>query len=84
MPTMNISLTEQLKDFIDSQVNSGRYTSVSEYVRDLVRTDQKRQEKAEVELQLLEGLKSGEAAEVAPAMREDLRQNLRKSAKRAS
>ncbi len=84
MPTMNVSLTEQLKDFVDSQVNSGRYTSVSEYVRELVRRDQKRQEKEEVELRLLEGLKSGEAVEVAPAMWEELRKNLRKRAKRAS
>ncbi len=37
MQTMNISLPEQLKEFVDEQVGSGRYSSVSEYVRDLIR-----------------------------------------------
>lgn len=35
MQTMNISLPEQLKAFVDEQVESGRYGSVSEYVHDL-------------------------------------------------
>ena len=37
METMNIFLPEQLKEFIDEQVGSGRYGSVSEYVHHLVR-----------------------------------------------
>ena len=42
MQTMNVSLPDQLKEFVDSQVGSGRYSSVSEYVRDLIRDDEKR------------------------------------------
>ena len=84
MPTMNISLPDPLKDYVDAQVNSGRYASVSEYVRELVRADQKCREKEDIELRVLEGLNSGEAVEVTPAMWEELRKNLRKRAKKAS
>lgn len=39
MSTMNISLPEELKDFVDEQVKRGYGTS-SEYVRELIRKDQ--------------------------------------------
>jgi antitoxin ParD1/3/4 len=42
MQSMNISLPDQLKDFVGDQVGSGRYSSVSEYVRKLIRDDEKR------------------------------------------
>lgn len=83
MPTMNISLPEQLKDYVDGQVNSGKYTSVSEYVRELVRLDQRRKERDRVEMQVLEGLNSGDAVDVTPEMWEELRQELRKRRKKA-
>jgi len=84
MPTMNISLPDQLRDFVDEQVNSGRYSSVSEYVRELVRADQKKREREGLELRILEGLNSGEAVEATPPMWEQLKKDLRKRAKRAS
>jgi antitoxin ParD1/3/4 len=42
MSTMNISLPESLKSFVDSQVSEGDYTSSSEYVRELLRREQDR------------------------------------------
>src|ERR1700722_17612179 len=42
MSTMNISLPESLKDFVDEQVNQGGYGTSSEYVRELIRKDQDR------------------------------------------
>ena len=42
MQTMNISLPDPLKQYVEEQVNQGGYSSVSEYVRELVRADQKR------------------------------------------
>ena len=42
MSTMNISLPESLKSFVDSQVSKGDYTSSSEYVRELLRREQDR------------------------------------------
>jgi len=40
--TMNISLPDSLKDFVDEQVNQGGYGTSSEYVRELIRKDQDR------------------------------------------
>ena len=42
MSTMNISLPDALKDFVDEQVNRGGYGTSSEYVRELIRKDQDR------------------------------------------
>lgn len=42
MSTMNISLPEQLKDFVDEQVHARGYGTSSEYVRELIRKDQDR------------------------------------------
>lgn len=43
MTTMNVSLPEELKAFVDSQVSRGEYGSTSEYVRDLIRRAQDRE-----------------------------------------
>ena len=43
MSTMNISLPEALKSFVDQQVTSRAYSSSSEYIRELIRKDQDRQ-----------------------------------------
>lgn len=61
MKTMNISLPETLRDYVDEQIEAGGYGTVSEYVRDLIRQDQRRKAKARVEALLIEGLDSGEA-----------------------
>ena len=42
MGTMNISLPESLKDFVDEQVAARGYGTSSEYVRELIRRDQDR------------------------------------------
>jgi antitoxin ParD1/3/4 len=84
MPTMNISLPEHLKEYVDEQVDSGKYTSVSEYMRELVRLDQKSREREKIELQVLEGLASGEAVELTPRMLDELRRKLRSRRKQAS
>jgi antitoxin ParD1/3/4 len=42
MSTMNISLPENLKDFVDSQVSERGFGTSSEYVRELIRRDQDR------------------------------------------
>jgi len=43
MSTMNISLPEALKAFVDEQVAGRGYGTSSEYVRELIRNDQDRQ-----------------------------------------
>lgn len=64
MQTMNISLPDQLKDFVDTQVRSGSYSSVSEYVRELIRADEKRRAPERLEALLLEGMQSGDPTEM--------------------
>jgi antitoxin ParD1/3/4 len=44
MATMNISLPDQMKDWVEKQVATGRFANSSDYVRDLVRLDQARSE----------------------------------------
>ena len=43
MSTMNISLPETLKTFVDNQVATGHYVTSSEYIRELIRREQDRQ-----------------------------------------
>lgn len=65
MTTMNISLPETLKDFIDGRLQEGGYGTASEYVRELIRNDQKSNGQARLERLLLEGLESGEPVEIS-------------------
>jgi antitoxin ParD1/3/4 len=62
MQTMNISLPEPLKAFVDAQIATGRYSSVSEYMRELIREDERRRAQAQLEGLLLEGLASEKTA----------------------
>lgn len=73
MQSMNISLPEPLKKFVDSQIAEGRYSSVSEYMRELIRADEKRKAEDRLEAMLLEGLNSTET-ELSPADWSDIRQ----------
>lgn len=73
MQTMNISLPDQLKEFVDDQVGSGRYSSVSEYVRDLIRDDEKRKAQEKLEALLIEGIQGGEATEMTRQDWSDIR-----------
>lgn len=61
MQSMNISLPDPLKSFVDAQIAQGRYSSVSEYVRELIRADEKRKAEEQLEALLLEGLKGEDA-----------------------
>lgn len=62
MATMNISLPDQMKTFAEAQAHDGRYSNVSDYIRDLIRRDQARRAAlAEVQALIDEGLASGPA-----------------------
>jgi antitoxin ParD1/3/4 len=66
METMNIALPESMKQFVQERVSEGGYSSASEYVRELIRADQKRKVEERIDALLLEGLDSGEPIPVAP------------------
>jgi antitoxin ParD1/3/4 len=78
MSTMNISLPDTLKSFVDEQVNQGRYGTSSEYVRELIRKDQDR---LHLRGLLLAGAASAPAAPADAAYFEGLRDRVRKGAK---
>ncbi|NOU09191.1 MAG: type II toxin-antitoxin system ParD family antitoxin [Nitrospira sp.] len=72
MQSMNISLPDPLKQFVDGQIAKGRYSSASEYVRELIRADEKRKAEDELEAKLLDGLKSSKTA-LTPADWKEIR-----------
>lgn len=59
--SMNISLPEQMRDWVVAQTENGKYSNNSDYVRDLIRRDKARQEKiASLQAAINKGLASGE------------------------
>ena len=59
MATLNISLPNEMSQWIDSQVSSGRYATASDYIRDLIRNDLASTDL--IKLALIEGEQSGES-----------------------
>ena len=53
MPTMNVSLTEEMVRFVEEEVSSGDYVSASEVVRDALRALKHDRDVEDVKLQLL-------------------------------
>ena len=70
---MNISLPEELKEYVEAQTR-GVYSTPSEYVRELIRGDQKRRAKEDLDTMLLEGLNSGASIPVDAAFWSELKQ----------
>jgi antitoxin ParD1/3/4 len=66
MTTLNISLPEQMRTFIESQVSRGLYSTASDYIRNLIRDDQKREDQERLESLLLDALEGGGSQEVTP------------------
>jgi antitoxin ParD1/3/4 len=77
MQTMNIALPEAMQQFVEEQVVAGDYSSASEYIRDLVRADQKRHAKTQLEQVLLSAIGSGDGVDLTPEMVEDVQERLR-------
>ena len=67
MATMNVSLPEQMKSWVEQQSEGGRFANSSDYVRDLIRRDQERgMVIAELQTAIDAGLNSGSAAPFNP------------------
>lgn len=80
MKSMNISLPESMRTYVEEQVASGGYSTASEYFRELVRIDQKRKDNERLEALLLEGLQSGAATPITDKDWQDIRQAVREEA----
>ena len=76
METMNIALPEAMKHFVQERVTEGGYSSVSEYVRDLIRADQKRRVEERIDALLLQGIDSGPPISVTPEYWEEKKRKL--------
>ena len=60
MATMNVSLPHPMKEWVEAQAKTGRYSNASDYVRGLIRRDQMRSDKiAAMQHFVDEGLQSG-------------------------
>ena len=57
MATMNVSLPDPMREWVEDQVWGGEYANASDYIRDLIRHDQRR--RRELEAAISEGLESG-------------------------
>ena len=60
MATLNISIPDEMRHWIDSQVHSGRYANASDYIRDLIRDNLTRNDL--IKMALIEGEQSGESS----------------------
>jgi antitoxin ParD1/3/4 len=79
MTNINVSLPEPMREWVEAQIKAGRYGNLSEYVRDLIRRDQKREAEERLEALLLKGLDSldaGKGIEITPEFWEKKRQDL--------
>ena len=59
MPILSVALPQALRTWVDAQVAAGGYGNASEYIRDLIRGDQRRHARVELEQRLLEAFQSG-------------------------
>lgn len=62
MATMNVSLPEAMKAWVENQAAGGQYGNASDYIRELIRRDQQRQQAiATLQAAITEGVESGKA-----------------------
>ncbi|MBL8420213.1 MAG: type II toxin-antitoxin system ParD family antitoxin [Dechloromonas sp.] len=78
MSTMSISLPGSIKSFVDEQVSGRGYGTSSEYLRELIRTDQDRTRMGSL---LLEGATSAPATQADSACFHGLRDRVRRHAR---
>jgi len=74
LATMNISLPDKMKDWVEQQVATGRYANASDLVRDALREQQDREESlAELRREIQKGLDSGISSRTPEELREYVR-----------
>ena len=76
MTTLNISLPDKMREFIDQQLETKGYSTASEYIRHLIRQEQEKEDQKRLETLLLEGLDSGAPIEITEEWWENKRKEL--------
>ncbi len=74
--TMNISLPDSLKEYVKERVEEEHYSTPSDYVRSLIREDQKQRDEKKLEQMLLEGVRSGRGMEIGSKEWKEFRKRL--------
>ena len=74
MATMNVSLPNTMKAWVEDQINTGHYSNASDYVRDLIRRDQEYHDRREM---LIKALIAGENSGVSERSIEDIWQGVK-------
>lgn len=75
MATMNVSLPNPMKAWVEDQIATGHYSNASDYVRDLIRRDQEYQDKREM---LIQALIAGENSGISSKSVDDIWQDIKK------
>lgn len=75
MATMNVSLPDPMRDWVEAQVEGGQYANASDYIRDLIRHDQRRAQA--LEAAIAEGLASGRSSRKAEDILAETKARLR-------
>lgn len=81
MATMNVSLPDAMKDWVEGRTETGRYSNSSDYVRDLIRRDQEREAKIKAMQTLIdEAIEAGESELSVEEIFDSVRQRARENA----
>lgn len=78
MATMNVSLPDAMKKWVESQTRTGRYGNASDYVRDLIRRDQERTDKIAAMQRLVD---EGRASGISEESMDDILAEARRQAR---
>ena len=82
MASLNLSMPDELRKFVDRRTREGSFRTPSEYVRQLIREDQENEADRRLEALLLKRLDEGEFEAATPEMFERLRARVRNGLKR--
>lgn len=81
MDTLNVSVPKAMKEYVKERVKTGGYGNTSEYVRDLIRGEQKEQAKKELEALIMEGINSGPSTPMTKEDWQQLRDDIQEAVK---
>ena len=76
MATMNVSLPDPMREWIEGQIKTGRYANASDYMRDLIRRDQESKDA------VIEALEKGAASGVSRRTLDDAWKSAKARAKK--
>lgn len=77
MATLNVSLPDEMRRWIDAQIEAGEFANASDYVRDLIRHDQR--ERDRLRFLLIEGEKSGASTRSVSNIARQSKQRLKRA-----